>query len=150
MASNAGLEIGMPSLWTQNVVGQVAHLNQAARDFHLAVDLATWTYAAPLTEARHLDAVDASTYKHFRTLLLRGIGFAAAGGYKSATAAELKFSWVRPKVGKFTELIILVNLNTTSGAQPYEFALWAPSTTFGSAGAIFHKALHSFRPLAAS
>jgi hypothetical protein len=150
MASDAGFEIGMPAPWTQNVIGQVAHLNQTARDFHLAVSLAAWAYPKPLRQADYLDSVDSTTYNSFKTLLLRGIGFAAAGGYTPATAAELKFSWTKPKVGKFTELIILVTLNTTSGAQPYEFALWSPSATFSSASAIFHTALHTFRPLPAS
>lgn len=147
MTSNAGFEIGMPAPWTQNVIGQVAHLNQTVRDFHLAVSLATWTYAKPLNQARYLDSIDSTTYNKFKTLLLRSIGFAAAGGYEPGTAAELKFTWTKPEVGKFTELIILVTLNTSSGAQPYEFALWAPSATFDAASAIFHTALHSFRPL---
>lgn len=150
MVSNAGFEIGMPSPWTQNVIGQVAHLNQTARAFHLVVSLEAWTYAKPLNEARYLDSIDSTTYHKFKTLLLRGIGFVAAGGYEPATAAELKFTWTKPDVGKYTELIILVTLKTSSGSQPYEFALWAPSPTFASASAIFHTALHSFRPLPAS
>jgi hypothetical protein len=150
LGSNAGFEIGMPSPWKQNVVGQVAHLNQPAKNFHVAVNLAPWAYPGPLKQAEHLDAVDSATYHKFKTLVLRAIGFEAAGGYEPGKAAELKFTWMKPDVGKFTELVILVTLNTSSGAQPYTLSAWAPSTDFGAARGVFHTALHTFRPLPSS
>lgn len=148
MGSNAGFKIGMPSPWKQNVTGQIAHLNQPAKNFYLAVSLASWTYAKPLPQAQYLEGVDAGTYNGFRELILRAVGFKAAGGYRAAAAAELKFSW-KKSATRFTELIILVTLNTKSGPQPYTLAVWGPSARFGSASAVFHTALHSFRPLPA-
>lgn len=139
--------MGMPPPWKQYVTGQIAHLNQPAKNFHVAVNLATWAYPKPLRQAEHLDAVDSATYNKFKTLVLRAVGFAGVGGYEPANAAELKFSWVKPGVGKFTELIILVTLNTSSGAQPFTMSAWAPAATFGSASGVFHTALHTFRPL---
>lgn len=147
MGSTAGFEIGMPPPWKQNVVGQIAHLNQPAKNFHLAVNLAPWAYPGALRQAEHIDAADSATYNKFKTLVLRGVGFGAVGGYEAAKAAELKFSWVRPDVGKFTELVILVNLSTSSGAQPYTLSAWAPSATFPSASGVFRTALRTFRPL---
>jgi hypothetical protein len=148
LGSNAGFEIGMPPPWKQNVVGKIAHLNQPVKNFHVAVNVAPWAYPGqPLRQAEHVDAVDAANYNMFKTLVLRVIGFAAAGGYEPAKAAELKFTWVKPGVGKFTELMYLVTLHTSAGAQPYTLAAWAPSATFGSANGVFRTALKSFRPL---
>lgn len=147
MGSVAGFKIGMPDLWKQSISGMVAHLNQPARNFHLAVGLSSWAYAKPLTQAQYLYGLDAIAYNHFKLLSLASVGFKSVGGFKSAAAAELRFTWHKPSVGNFTEEVILVTLNTRSGAQPYAFTLWTPSPTFSVANGVLHVAMKTFRPL---
>jgi eukaryotic-like serine/threonine-protein kinase len=147
MGSTAGLKIGMPSPWRQSITSLVAHLNQPARNFHLTVNLGSWTYAGPLAQAEHLQAKDAKSETGYKEISLGAVGFKAIGGFRAAAAAELKFSWTKPSVGNYTEMVVLVTLTTKSGVQPYTFTLWAPSATFGSAASIFHTALSTFRPL---
>jgi eukaryotic-like serine/threonine-protein kinase len=151
MEAVAGFKIGMPDPWVQSVSGEVAHLTQQARDFHLAVNLAYWAYARPLREAQYLQTQAAKAHKNdYRVLILSSTGFAAQGGYRSASAAELKYSWYNAsEATDYTELVLLVTLSTSAGSQPYTFSLWAPSDTFGSASGIFHTALPTFRPLPA-
>jgi hypothetical protein len=147
MGSTAGFKIGLPSAWTQYIVGQVAHMNQPARNFHLTVNLGLWTYVKPLREAEHLEAVDAKSYNDFSLQALESFNFKSVG-YRSASAAELRFSWTKVTGGNWTEIVILVTLNTAAGVQPYDFTLWAPSSTFSSANGTFHSALKTFRVLA--
>jgi tRNA A-37 threonylcarbamoyl transferase component Bud32 len=147
LGSTAGFEIGLPSLWKQSVSGQSAYLVEPLTNFHLTVDVAAWTYAAPLTEAQYLERQYAKTDKGFKLLTLGAIGFKAIGGFKVAPAAELKFSWTRPSAGTVTELVVLVSLTTKSGVQPYSFTLWAPPATFGVANGVFRIAMTTFRPL---
>lgn len=149
MEAVAGFKIGMPDAWVQSVSGQVAHLTQSARNFHLSVNLAYWAYAKPLREAQYLQTQASKAHKNqYRVLLLSSVGFKAAGGYRSASAAELKYTWYNATEAiHYTQLDLLVTLSTTAGSQPYTFALWAPSGTFGSADSIFHSALITFRPL---
>jgi tRNA A-37 threonylcarbamoyl transferase component Bud32 len=151
MAAIAGFKIGMPNPWVQSASGQVAHLNQPARDFHLAVNLGYWTYAKPLREAQYLQNQAAKAHKHgYRVILLTSIGFKVAGGYRSGSAAELKFTWYNPTLAThYTQFDLLITLSTSAGSQPYAFALWAPSGTFGAANGVFHTALATFRPLPA-
>jgi eukaryotic-like serine/threonine-protein kinase len=145
----AGFKIGMPDAWVQSVSGQVGHLTQSVRDFHLTVNLAGWVYAGPLREAQYLENRAAKAHPNdYRVLLLTSVGFKAMGGYRSASAAELKYSWYNATQAiDYTELDLLVTLSTTAGSQPYTFALWAPTGTFGSARGIFNTALPTFRPL---
>jgi len=147
MGTVAGFKIGLPDAWTQSVVGLVAHLNQPVRGFHLAVNLGAWTYTKPLVQAQYIYGNDALTYHDFKLLTLAAVGFKSVGGFKAAPAAELKFSWHKPSVGNFTELVILVTLNTKSGLQPYTFTLWAPSAEFAAARAVLSVAMQTFRPL---
>jgi tRNA A-37 threonylcarbamoyl transferase component Bud32 len=147
LGSTAGFEIGLPSLWKQSVSGQSAYLVEPVTNFHLTVDLAAWTYAAPLTEAQYLERQYAKIDKGFKLLTLGAIGFKAIGGFKAAPAAELKFSWTRTSAGTVTELVALVSLTTKSGVQPYSFTLWAPPATFGVANGVFRIAMTTFRPL---
>jgi hypothetical protein len=151
MEAVAGFKIGMPDAWWQSVSGQVAHLNQSGRDFHLTVNLAYWEYAKPLREAQYLQAQAAKAHKNdYRVLILSSVGFKAMGGYRSGSAAELKYSWYNPSLATdYTQLDLVVTLSTSAGSQPYTFALWAPSGTFGSASSIFRTALGTFRPLPA-
>ena len=150
MASTAGFKIGMPSPWRQSVIVPIAHLNQPIHNFHLMVNLALWTYVKPLAQAQYLEAKDAKAYKGFEELSLSAVNFTTVGGFKAAPAAELKFTWTKPLTGPCTELVILVTLTTKSGVQPYTLTMWAPSATFSSASAVFHKALMTFRPLPAT
>ena len=152
MESVAGFKIGMPNAWTQSVTGQIAHLNQTLRNFHLTVNLAYWSYTKPLRQAQYLQSQAAKAHKHdYKVLTLGTVGFKAVGGFRSASAAELKFSWYNPTLGiSFTQLDLLVTLNTSSGSQPYSFVLWAPAGTFGAANGIFRTALPTFRPLPAA
>lgn len=147
MGSNAGFKIGLPILWTQSVTGHIAHLNQVARDLHLTVNLGPWTYVKPLAQAQYLQGKDAKSYNGYKKLALAAIGFKTVGGYEAAAAAELKFSWHKPLIGNYTELVILVTLSTKAGPQPYTFTLWAPSATFSAANGVFHTATTTFRPL---
>ena len=147
MHATAGFKIGMPSPWRQSVSGQIAHLNQPARNFHLTVNLGLWTYIKPLAQAQYLYGLDAVGYPHFTLLELKSLGFKQAGGSQSASAAELKFSWTKLTGGKFTEIVVFVTLSTKDGPQPYTFTLWAPSSSYGSAYSVFHTALGTFRPL---
>jgi hypothetical protein len=149
MGSAAGFKIGLPSAWTQSVAGLAAHLTQSARNFHLAVSLGVWTHVKPLPQAEYLYDVDAVAYHDFDLLSLGAIGFKSVG-YTAAPAAELKFSWHPVSGGNFTKLVILVTLSTKSGLQPYTFTLWAPSSTFTAANAVFRTALETFRPLPAA
>ncbi len=150
MASTAGFKIGMPSIWVQSVSVPVAHLSQPVRGFHLNLNLALWTYVKPLAQAQYLQAKDAKTYNGYKELSLSAVGFSTLGGFKAAPAAELKFTWTKPLVGSYTELVILVTLTTKSGVQPYTFTLWAPSASFSSAHSVFDTALATFRPLPAT
>jgi hypothetical protein len=146
----AGFKIGMPVLWTQGVSAPVAHLNQVARSFHLAVDLSYWLYTRPLREAQYLQNQAAAAHKghKYKELLLTTTNFTSLGGFRSATAGELKYSWNNASLGyNETELVVLVTLNTSAGPQSYEFELWAPTQTFGSARSILTTALPTFRPL---
>jgi eukaryotic-like serine/threonine-protein kinase len=147
MGSTAGFKIGMPVAWKQAVAVLVAHLNQPARNFHLAVGLWTWTYAKPLPQAQYLEGLDAASYQGFKLLSLAAVGFKSVGGFKAGPAAELRFGWHKPSGASFTELVILVTLDTKSGAQPYTFTLWAPASTFPAANGTFHAAMKTFRPL---
>ena len=150
MATVAGFKIGMPDLWTQSVSPPVAHLNQAVGGSQLTVDLSYWLYPGPLREAQYLQSQAASAHKNhgYKELLLTTANFTALGGFRSATAAELKYSWNSPTLGyNETELVLLVTLNTTAGAQPYEFELTAPTQTFGSARSVLTTAMPTFRPL---
>ncbi len=149
LRSTAGFEIGLPSLWKQSVSGQSAYLAEPLTNFHLTVDLAPWTYVAPLTEAQYLERQYAKTDTGFKLLTLGAIGFKAVGGFKVAPAAELKFTWTKPSAGTVTELVVLVSLTTKSGVQPYSLTLWAPSATFSVADGVFHIAMTTFRPLPA-
>jgi hypothetical protein len=146
-STNAGFKIGMPVAWKQAIGNLVAHLNQPARIFHLAVGLGSWNYAKPLQQANYLYDLDFAGYHGFRLMTLGPIGFKSVGGFKAAPAAELKFGWHKPSGGNFTELVILVKLVTKSGTQPYTFTLWAPASTFPAAAGIFHVAMKTFRPL---
>jgi hypothetical protein len=150
MHATAGFKIGMPSPWQQSVTGQTAHLNQPARNFHLTVGLALWTYVKPLSEAQYLDGQDAASYHDFTLLTLQTLGFRQAGATISGSAAELKFSWTKTTGGKFTEIVVLVTLSTKDGPQPYAFTLWAPSSSYGAADGVFRTALGTFRPLPGS
>jgi eukaryotic-like serine/threonine-protein kinase len=147
MGSAAGFEIGMPSLWRQSVTGLSAYLNEPVTSFHLTVSLAPWTYAGPLAQAQYLERKYAKADKGYKALTLGPIGFKAVGGFKAASAAELKFRWTKTSVGTVTEMVVLVTLTTKSGAQPYTFTLWAPSATFGLANGVFQTAMTTFRPL---
>jgi eukaryotic-like serine/threonine-protein kinase len=147
MGSTAGFKIGMPVAWKQAIAVLVAHLNQPARNFHLAVGLGSWNYAKPLPQARYLYGLDAADYHGFRLLSLGAIGFRSVGGFKAAPAAELKFGWHKTSGASFTEMVVLVMLDTKSGPQPYTFTLWAPTSTFPAANGIFHAAMKTFRPL---
>jgi hypothetical protein len=148
-APAAGFKIGMPDAWTQSVSGEVAHLTQSARNFHVSVNLAYWVYAKPLREAQYLQVQAAKAHPNeYRVLLLSSVGFKTLGGYRSASAAELKYSWYNANQGiYYTQLDLLVTLSTSAGSQPYEFALWAPSGTFGSARSILGTAMPTFRVL---
>jgi eukaryotic-like serine/threonine-protein kinase len=147
LTATAGFKIGLPAAWTQNLTGQVAHFNQPARNFHLTVSVGVWTYPKPLTEAKYLNKKYATKYNGYTELALGAVGFKAIGGFRAATAAELKFSWDKPSAGSYTELIILVSLNTKAGVQTYWFSLWSPSASFAAAHGVFHTALKTFRPL---
>jgi hypothetical protein len=150
MATIAGFKIGMPVLWTQSVAAPVAHLNQIARSFHLAVDLSYWLYTKPLREAQYLQSRAASAHKghKYKEQLLTTTNFTSLGGFRSATTGELKYSWNDASLGyNETELVLLVTLNTSAGPQSYEFELLAPTQTFGSARSILGTALPTFRPL---
>jgi eukaryotic-like serine/threonine-protein kinase len=147
MSSTAGFEIGLPRLWKQSVSGQSANFSEPVTNFHLTVDLAPWTYVAPLTEARYLERQYAKTDKGYKLLALGAIGFKAIGGFKVAPAAELKFMWTKPSAGTVTELVVLVSLTTKSGVQPYFFTLSAPPASFGVANGVFRIAMTTFRPL---
>jgi hypothetical protein len=148
MGSLAGFKIGMPSPWTQSIGVQIAHLNQPTRGFHLNVNLSYWEYAKPLREAQYLQSAAAASHKHgYRELVLTAIGFEQVGGFRSAQAAELKYTWHNPTLGNFTELVILVTLSTKSGDQPYEFALWSPASTYPTASGVLDTAMPTFRPL---
>jgi len=149
MGAVAGFKIGMPLIWTQGISGQVAHLNQVVRDFHLTVDLSYWVYATPLHEAQQLQRQAAATHKHnYKVIFLKAVNFNAVGGFRSASAAELKFSWHNATLNtNFTQLDLLVALTTKSGSQPYTFAVEAPSATFATANGVFGIALPTFRPL---
>ena len=150
MGALAGFKIGMPVLWTQSVSAPVAHLNQTVRSFHLAVDLSYWLYTRPLREAQYLQNQAAAAHKghKYKELLLTTTNFTSLGGFRSATAGELKYSWNNASLGyNETELVVLVTLNTSAGPQSYEFELWAPTQTFGSARSILTTALPTFRPL---
>jgi eukaryotic-like serine/threonine-protein kinase len=145
----AGFKIGMPDAWTESVSGQVAHLTQTGRDFHLSVNLAYWAYAKSLREAQYLQTQAAKAHKDdYRILSLSSVGFKAVGGYRPASAAELKYSWYDTTQGTdYTELDLLVTLPTSAGSQPYAFALWAPTGAFGPARAVLGTALPTFRPM---
>lgn len=149
MGSVAGFKIGVPDAWTQVVSGQAAHLNQTVRNFHLTVNLAYWLYAKPLREAQYLQGQAAAAHKHdYKVLTLAAVGFKAVGGYTSAAAGELKYSWKNVTSGvDFTEQVLLVTLSTRTGSQPYAFSLWAPTATFPAANGILHTALPTFRPM---
>ena len=150
MDAVAGFKVGVPTLWTQTISVPVAQLNQSARAFHLAVNVSYWQYSGPLREAQYLQTAAAAAHKNhgYRELLLATTNFQSLGGFRSATAAELKYSWNSTSLGyNETELVILVTLNTSAGAQPYEFELWAPTQTFGSARSILTTAMPTFRPL---
>jgi hypothetical protein len=150
MGTLAGFKIGMPVLWTQEVSAPVAHLNQTVRSFHLAVDLSYWLYTRPLREAQYLQNQAAAAHKghKYKELLLTTTNFTSLGGFRSATAGELKYSWNNASLGyNETELVVLVTLNTSAGPQSYQFELWAPTQTFGSARSILTTALPTFRPL---
>ena len=149
MTSTAGFKIGTPSLWRQSVTGLIAHLNQPVHDFHMMVNLALWTYVKPLAQAQYLQAKDAKTYHAYKELSLGAVNFTTVGGFRVAPAAQLKFTWTKPSGVSYTELVILVTLQTKSGLQPYTLSVWAPSATFTSAGGVFHKALKTFRPMPA-
>lgn len=150
MGAIAGFKIGMPTLWTQTVSAPVAHLNQIARSFHLAVDLSYWLYTKPLREAQYLQSQAAAAHKghSYKELVLGTTNFSSLGGFRSASAAELKYSWTSASLGyNETELVLLVTLSTSAGPQSYEFELWAPTQTFGSARSILTTAMPTFRPL---
>jgi hypothetical protein len=139
--------MAVPKPWTQKVAGLVVHLDQSSRNLHIVVSLAGWKYAGPLREARYLQNRAAGSYHAYKKLQLQAIGFKSVG-YTSASAAELKFSWTKVASGvKFTELVILVTLSTTSGEQPYSLTVWAPAASFPAAHGIFSTALKTFRPL---
>ncbi len=127
----------------------MAHLNQPARNFHLAVSLAGWSYGKPLPQAQYLYDVDSGAYHKFRLLSLTNVGFKSLGGFKAAPAAVLKFTWHKVSGAAFTEMVILVKLATDSGPQTYTFTLWAPASTFSAANGTLHTALTTFRPLPA-
>lgn len=114
------------------------------------VNLALWTYVKPLAQAQYLQAKDAKNYNAYKELSLGAVNFTSVGGFRSAPAAELKFTWTKPSAGSYTELVILVTLTTKSGVQPYTLTVWAPSATFNSAASVFHKALKTFRPMPAT
>lgn len=147
MGSTAGFELGMPILWRQSVTGKAAYLSEPLTNSHLTVNLASWTYAGPLAQAQYLQAKYAKADKGYKELALGAIGFKAVGGFKSASAAEIKFRWDKTSVGTVTQLIVLVTLTTKSGAQPYMFSLWAPTATFSVANSVFETAMTTFRPL---
>jgi hypothetical protein len=150
MEAVAGFKIGMPDLWTQSVNVPVAQMNQVARGFHLAVNLSYWDYAKPLREAQYLQSLAAAAHKGhgYKELLLGTTNFESLGGFRSATAGQLKYSWNSASLGyNVTELIWLTTLSTSAGAQPYEFELWAPTQTFGAARGILTTATPTFRPM---
>ena len=150
MDAVAGFKIGMPDLWTQSVSAPVAQLNQAARSFHLAVNLSYWEYTKPLREAQYLQGLAAAAHKGhgYKELLLSTTNFESLGGFRSATVGQLKYSWNSASLGyNVTELIWLMTLSTSAGSQPYEFELWAPTQTFGAARGILTTATPTFRPL---
>jgi len=147
MGTAAGFEIGMPSSWQQSVTALSVHLSQPVRDFHLTVNLAPWTYAGPLAQAQYLQLEAAKTDKGYKDLSLGAIGFRAVGGFRTAPAAELKFSWTNPSLGSLTEVVILVTFTTKSGVQPYTFTMSAPSATFSAARGVLYTAMPTFRPL---
>ncbi len=149
MGSVAGFKIGVPDAWTQVISGQAAHLNQTVRNFHLTVNLAYWLYAKPLREAQYLQGQAAAAHsRDYKVLTLAAVGFKAVGGYRSAAAAELKYSWKNVTSGvDFAEQVLLVTLSTSAGSQPYTLSLWAPTATFPAANGIFHTALPTFRPM---
>lgn len=150
MDALAGFKIGMPDAWTQAVSAPVAKMNDAADGFHLDVDLSYWLYAGPLSEAQYLQSVAATAHKGhgYKELLLSKVNFHALGGYRSASAAELKYSWNSVSLGyNETELVVVVTLSTSAGSQPYEFELMAPTSTWGTARGILTSALPTFRPL---
>jgi hypothetical protein len=149
MGTVAGFKIAVPDPWTQAIDGLVVHLNRAARNFHILVNLAEWVYVKPLPQAQYLQTQAAHSHYHYKELILEAIGFKSVG-YTSAPAAELKFSWVVKSTGvSYTELVILVTLSTKAGDQPYTFTLTAPTATFPAADSIYHIALKTFRPLPA-
>ncbi len=150
MDALAGFKIGMPDAWTQVVSVPVAEMNDAASGYHLDVNLSYWLYVSPLNQAQYLQSLAATAHKGhgYKELLLSSVNFHALGGYKSASAAELKYSWKSVALGyNETELVILVTLNTSAGSQPYEFELTAPTSTWGTAREILTTALPTFRPL---
>ena len=149
LGTTAGFKIGLPEAWTQSLTGQIVHFNQPARNFHLTVNVGLWTYPKPLAEAKYLAKKDAKNYNDYTLLELSSVGFKTIGGFKTAPAAELKFSWDKLSGGNDTELVILVSLTTKAGVQTYTFSLWAPTATFGAARGVLHAALKTFRPLPA-
>src|SRR5215469_4384458 len=147
LGSTAGFKIGMPDAWTQSIGVLLAHLNMPLRGFHLTVGLDAWAYIKPLAQAHYLYNQDRVTYHNFRLLTISSVQFSRIGGYKTASAAELKFSWTKITGGSFTELVILVTLNTKLGQQPYAFTLWAPANSYSAAHDVFRTALPTFRPV---
>lgn len=149
MGTLAGFKMGLPDAWIQTIVVPVAHFTQVADDFHLVVNLSGWRYALPLREAQYLAAQAAASHtRGFHLIGLTAANFTALGGYRSAAAARLEYSWKTAVTGApFTELVYLVSLPTSAGVQPYEFALWAPSGTFAAADTVLQAAMPTFRPL---
>jgi eukaryotic-like serine/threonine-protein kinase len=150
MDALAGFKIGMPNAWTQSISIPVAAINDGTYGFHLDVNLSYWLYSAPLNEAKYLQSLAAAAHKGhgYKELLLGKVNFDALGGYRSASAAELKYTWNSVSLGyNVSELVVLVTLNTAAGSQPYEFDLTAPTSDWGTARAILTAAVPTFRPL---
>ena len=153
MGTVAGFEIALPATWTQSVSPPVAQFAQPTLNFHLAVNLNYWQYTRPLREAEYLQTLAAAAHKKhgYVEQLLSAINFRQVGGFESATAAELQYQWKSASLGyNVTELVVLVTLDTRAGSQPYEFALWAPTSTFIAARVEFGIAMPTFRPLPSS
>jgi serine/threonine protein kinase len=141
--TTAGFRIAIPDTWQAARQGLAWYLDPPAGNAYLEVNLAPFSYARPVNQARYLQAtaIARGEYPGYRLIYLSGTG------YRSAPAAAWRFNWRQGSLGHVAVQEVLFGLKTAAGRQDYTLTVASPALGFPVADAVFEQVLRTFKPL---
>ena len=141
-ATKAGFRLGAPSAWLLTP-GRHSVIKPLLGNSKLIVDMAAFTVAGPVREAKRLQAA-AIAHNQFANYHLLSITRRTFHGWPAATWT---FWWKPANAPRIDVTRIIFMAHTSAGPQPYVLSMSAPAPRIAAATKVFTVAKHTFRPL---